>query len=60
MGDAERERTTRNRAPLARMQAPPAKAQVVTEIDLEIGDIVQLAHPIFRRWCADREWRSSK
>jgi hypothetical protein len=43
MADGENERTTRNRALLARMGAPPTKAQVLTEIDFEIGDAIQLA-----------------
>jgi hypothetical protein len=33
----------RNRALLSRMGAPPTKAQVLTEIDFEIGDAIQLA-----------------
>jgi hypothetical protein len=43
MGDGERERTARNRDLLARIAAPATKAQVLTEIDLEIGDAIQLA-----------------
>jgi hypothetical protein len=43
MADGENERTARNRALLARMGAPPTKAQVLTEIDFEIGDAIQLA-----------------
>jgi|HubBroStandDraft_1064217.scaffolds.fasta_scaffold886652_2 hypothetical protein len=61
MADGEKERTARNRALLSRMGAPPTKAQVLTEIDFEIGDAIQLAaSPIFRRWCACCEWPSSK
>jgi hypothetical protein len=43
MADGENERTARNRALLSRMGAPPTKAQVLTEIDFEIGDAIQLA-----------------
>jgi hypothetical protein len=43
MADGEKERTARNRALLSRMGAPPTKAQVLTEIDFEIGDAIQLA-----------------
>jgi hypothetical protein len=43
MADGENERTARNRALLARMGAPPTKAQVLTEFDFEIGDAIQLA-----------------
>jgi hypothetical protein len=42
MADDEKERTARNRALLARMGAPPTKARVLTEIDLEISDVMQL------------------
>jgi hypothetical protein len=41
--DGEGERTAWNRALLAQMGAPPTKAQVLTEIDFEIGDAIQLA-----------------
>jgi hypothetical protein len=43
MADGERERMARNRSVLARMGAPPTRGQVLTEIDLEIGDAIQLA-----------------
>jgi hypothetical protein len=43
MADGEKERTARNRALLARMGAGPTKAQVLTEIDLEISDAINLA-----------------
>jgi hypothetical protein len=43
MADGENERTARNRALLSLMGAPPTKAQVLTEIDFEIGDAIQLA-----------------
>jgi hypothetical protein len=43
MADGEKERTARNRALLARMGAAPTKAQVVTELDLEINDAINLA-----------------
>jgi hypothetical protein len=41
--DGEGERTAWNRALLAQMGAPPTRAQVLTEIDFEIGDAIQLA-----------------
>jgi hypothetical protein len=43
MADGEKERTARNRALLARMGAPPTKVQVLTELDLEISDAINLA-----------------
>jgi hypothetical protein len=43
MADDEKERTARNRALLSRMGAAPTKAQVLTEIDLEISDAINLA-----------------
>jgi hypothetical protein len=43
MADGEEERTARNKALLARMGAPPTRAQVLTEIDLEIGGAINLA-----------------
>jgi hypothetical protein len=43
MTEGERDRTARNRALLARMGAPPTKAQVLSEIDLEISDAINLA-----------------
>jgi hypothetical protein len=43
MADGEKERTARNRALLARMGAPPTKAQVLSELDLEISDAINLA-----------------
>jgi hypothetical protein len=43
MADGENERTARNRALLSRMGAPPTEAQVLTEIDFEIGNAIQLA-----------------
>jgi hypothetical protein len=43
MADGEKERTARNWALLARMEAPPTKAQVLTELDLEISDAINLA-----------------
>jgi hypothetical protein len=43
MADDKKERTARNRALLARMGAPPTKAQVLTELDLEINDATNLA-----------------
>jgi hypothetical protein len=42
MADGENERTARNRALLARMGAPPTKAQVLSELDLEISDAINL------------------
>jgi hypothetical protein len=41
--DGENERTARNKALLSRMGAPPTKAEVLAEIDLEIRDAIQLA-----------------
>jgi hypothetical protein len=43
MADGEKERTARNRALLARMGAPPTKVRVLTELDLEISDAINLA-----------------
>jgi hypothetical protein len=43
MADGENERTARNRALLSRMGVPPTKAQVLTEIDFEIGGAIHLA-----------------
>jgi hypothetical protein len=43
MADDEKERTARNRALLARMGAAPTKAQVLSELDLEISDALNLA-----------------
>jgi hypothetical protein len=43
MAEGEEERAARNRALLSRMGAPPTKAQVLAEIDLEISDAIQLA-----------------
>jgi hypothetical protein len=43
MADGEKERAARNRALLARMGAPPTKAQVLSELDLEISDAINLA-----------------
>jgi hypothetical protein len=43
MTNREKERAARNRDILARMGAPPTPAQVLAEIDLEIGDLIQLA-----------------
>jgi hypothetical protein len=43
MADDEKERTARNRALLARMGAAPTKTQVLTEIDFEISDAIDLA-----------------
>jgi hypothetical protein len=42
-GEKEKERTARNRALLARMEAAPTKAQVLSELDLEISDAINLA-----------------
>jgi hypothetical protein len=39
----ETERGTRNKALIARLGAPPTKAQIRAEIDLEISDVITLA-----------------
>jgi hypothetical protein len=43
MADGEEDRTARNKALLARMGAPPTRAQVLAEIELEISDATNLA-----------------
>jgi hypothetical protein len=43
MADGEEERTARSRALLTRIGAPPTKDQVLTELDLEISDAINLA-----------------
>jgi hypothetical protein len=43
MSKGDEGRTARNRALLARMGAPPTKAEVLTEIDLEISGAINLA-----------------
>jgi hypothetical protein len=43
MADREQERAARNRDLIARMGAAPTKAQILTELDFEIGDALQLA-----------------
>jgi hypothetical protein len=43
MDDAEKERAERNKDLVARMCAPPTRAQILAEIDLEIGDAIHLA-----------------
>ncbi len=39
----ERERDARNNALIARLRAPPTKAQILGELDLEISDAIDLA-----------------
>ena len=39
----ERERDVRNKALIARLGAPPTKAQILAELDLEISDAIDLA-----------------
>jgi hypothetical protein len=39
----ERERDARNNALIARLRAPPTKAQILAELDLEISDAIDLA-----------------
>jgi hypothetical protein len=39
----ERERDARNKALLARLEAPPTKTQILAELDLEISDAIDLA-----------------
>jgi hypothetical protein len=43
MANGERERAARNRDLLARLAAPPTKAQVLAELDLEISGATELA-----------------
>ncbi len=43
MADDENERAERNKNLIARLIAPPTTAQVMAEIDLEIGDALELA-----------------
>jgi hypothetical protein len=39
----ERERDARNKALIARLAAPPTKAQILAELALEISDAIDLA-----------------
>jgi hypothetical protein len=39
----ERERDARNKALLARLEAPPTKTQILAELDLEISGAIDLA-----------------
>jgi hypothetical protein len=43
MADREKDRAARNRDLIARMGAPPTRAQILAELDFEIGDALQLA-----------------
>ena len=43
MADRGRERAERNRDLLAGMLSPPNKAQVLAEIEVEIGNLIELA-----------------
>jgi hypothetical protein len=43
MADREKDRAARNKVLIARMSAPPTKAQIFAEIDLEISDAINLA-----------------
>jgi hypothetical protein len=43
MSDREKDRAARNRDLIARMGAAPTRAQVLAELDFEIGDALQLA-----------------
>jgi hypothetical protein len=43
MADREEDRTARNKALIARLGAPPAKAQILAELDLEISGAIDLA-----------------
>jgi hypothetical protein len=43
MTDREKDRTARNKDRIARMATPPTKAQILAEIETEIGDVIDLA-----------------
>ncbi len=43
MVDCEKERTARNKDVIARMCVTPTKAQILSELDLEISDAINFA-----------------